>query len=119
MNFIIFNRIEENEDSVTTSTEGENQTEKRVCRWQKSQPPERNTDFRVAPFTIADDFVRNMIPLDYFKLFWDDDMMMMLVEQTNLYSVQTTVNSIRANINENGTTYRDANDDEPHTVTKL
>ena len=46
-------------------------------------------------------------------------MMMMLVEQTNLYSVQTTVNSIRANINENGTTYRDANDDEPHTVTKL
>ena len=100
MNFITFNRIEENEDSVTTSIEAKNQREKRVCRWQKSQPPGRNTDFRGAPFTIEDDSVRNMTLLDYFKLFWDDDVMMMLVEQTNLYSVQTTGNSIRTNIKE-------------------
>ena len=41
-----------------------------------------------------------MTPVDYFKLFWDDNVMTMLVEQTNLYSVQTTGNSIRTNIKE-------------------
>ena len=99
MCFIIYNRIEEDRDSVT-HTEGEKQTEKRVCRWQKSQPPERNTDFRGAPFTVPDDSVRYMTPLHYFKLFWDDDVITMLVEQNNLYSVQTTGNSIRTNIKE-------------------
>ena len=39
-----------------------------------------------------------MIPLDYFKLFWDDDVMTMIVGQTTLYNVQTTWNSIRINI---------------------
>ena len=46
----------------------------------KSQSPETNTDFRGAPFTIPDDSVRDMTPLDYFQLFWDDDVMTMLVE---------------------------------------
>ena len=80
MSFIIYNRIDEDEDSVTTPAEGEKQTEKQACRRQKSQPPETNTDFRGAPFTIPDDSVRDMTPLDYFQLFWDDDVMTMLVE---------------------------------------
>ena len=45
MSFVIYNRIEVGEDSLTTPTESEKQTEKRVCRWRKSQPPERYTDF--------------------------------------------------------------------------
>ena len=80
MSFIIYNRIDEDEDSVTTPAEGEKQTEKQVCRWQKSQSPETNTHFRGAPFTIPDDSVRDMTPLDYFQHFWDDDVMTMLVE---------------------------------------
>ena len=95
-------RIREDGDSVTTPTEGEKQTEKRVYRWQKSQPPEKNTDFRGTPFTIPDGSVRDMTPLDCFKLFWDDNVIKMFVEQTNLYSVQTTGNSIRTNIKEIG-----------------
>ena len=100
MSFIIYNRIEEDEDSVTTPAEGKKQTEKQICRWRKSQPPERNTDFCGVPFTIPDDSVRDMTPLHYFRLFWDDDVMTMLGEQTNLYSVQTNGNNIRTNIKE-------------------
>ena len=58
MSVIIYNRTEEDEDSVTTPTEGKKQKEKQVYRWRKHQPPERNTDFHGAPFTIPDDCVR-------------------------------------------------------------
>ena len=54
MSFIIYDRIEEDEDPVTSPIEGEKQTEEQVCRWRKSQPPERNSDFRGAPFTMPD-----------------------------------------------------------------
>ena len=86
MSFILYNIIED-EDSVATPKEYKKQTKKRVCRWQKSQLPERNTDFCGPPFTISHDSVRDVAPLDYFKLLWDDDVMTMLVKQTNLYSV--------------------------------
>ena len=33
---------------------------------------------------MPDDSIRDMTPPDYFKLFWDDDVRTMHVEQTNL-----------------------------------
>ena len=41
-----------------------------------------------------------MTPLNYFKIFWSDDIINLLVEQTNLYSVQQTGSSISTNKSE-------------------
>ena len=41
-----------------------------------------------------------MTPLNFFKMFWDDSITDILVEQTNLYSVQITGRSIDTNRNE-------------------
>ena len=41
-----------------------------------------------------------MTPLNYFKIFWSDDIINLLVEQTNLYSVQQTGSSINTNKSE-------------------
>ena len=41
-----------------------------------------------------------MTPLNYLKIFWSDDIINLLVEQTNLYSVQQTGSSINTNKSE-------------------
>ena len=41
-----------------------------------------------------------MTPPNYFKIFWSDDIINLLVEQTNLYSVQQTGSSINTNKSE-------------------
>ena len=41
-----------------------------------------------------------MTSLSYFKIFWSDDIINLLVEQTNLYSVQQTGSSISTNKSE-------------------
>lgn len=41
-----------------------------------------------------------MTPLEYFKLFWDDEITKNLVEQTNIYSIQVSGKCINTNVKE-------------------
>ena len=52
-------------------------------RWRKQQPVYYDVAFKGEPFPP----LKDKTPLQYFKQFFDDDLIDLLVEQTNLYSV--------------------------------
>ena len=66
-------------------------------RWRKKPPAEFDITFKDDEFSLPPEGADEMTPLNYFKIFWSDDIINLLVEQTNLYSVQQT----RSNINTN------------------
>ncbi|KAL9981764.1 hypothetical protein ACROYT_G010511 [Oculina patagonica] len=67
-------------------------------RWRKRQPVCYDVAFKGEPFPPPP--LEDNTPLQYFKQFFDDDLIDLLVEQTNLYSVQTTGTSICLDHNE-------------------
>ena len=62
-------------------------------RWRKRDPPEFDTTFIGAPFPAPPS--EDIAPIDYFKMFFDDSLFQHIADQTNLYSVQQTGDSIK------------------------
>ena len=64
---------------------------------------ERKSLLFVIPHSNKNKFSRpqentaEMTPLQYFKLFWDDNILEHIAQHTNLYSVQHTGKSIKTN----------------------
>ena len=69
-------------------------------RRRKKPPPEFDITFKGEEFSLPPEGADEMTPLNYFKIFWSDDIINLLVEQTNLYSVQQTGSSINTNKSE-------------------
>ena len=57
-------------------------------RWTAKEPPAGNTEFHGNQFSNPPINFYEIRPIDFFKLFWTDNITQTLVEQTNLYSVQ-------------------------------
>ena len=68
--------------------------EKSVPRWRNNAPPLADMEFSGDEFELPPDDFDAWSPLTYFKLFWKDDINVLLSEQTNLYSVQRKGKSI-------------------------
>ena len=66
-------------------------------RWQKKDRPISNNQF-LGQF--SDPLIDDMIPMEYFKTFFTEEIMTMIVEQTNLYSTQKQIKCINTNIDE-------------------
>ena len=62
-------------------------------RWRKRDPPEFDTTFIGEPFPAPPS--EDIAPIDYFKIFFDDPLFQHIADQTNLYSVQQTGDSIK------------------------
>lgn len=63
-------------------------------RWRKRDPPEFDTAFIGEQFPAPPR--EDVAPIDYFKMFFDDNIFQHIADQTNLYAVQQTGNSIKA-----------------------
>ena len=61
--------------------------EKVIPRWQRNKPPTTNNSSLGEEFSLPPDDDDTWTPLNYFQMFWKDDIVL-LSEQTNLYSVQ-------------------------------
>ncbi len=66
--------------------------------WPKRDPPEFDTTLIGEPFPAPPK--NDVLPIDYFKMFFDDNIFQHIADQTNLYSVQQTGNSIKTTIQE-------------------
>ena len=62
--------------------------EKVITRWRRNKPPTTNNSFLGEEFSLTPDDDDTWTPLNYFQMFWKDDINVLLSEQTNLYSVQ-------------------------------
>ena len=67
-------------------------------RWRKRHPVQYDVTYKGEPFPPPP--LEECTPLQYFKQFFDDSLIDHLVEQTNLYSVQSTGSSIGVTHNE-------------------
>ncbi|CAB3998319.1 Hypothetical predicted protein, partial [Paramuricea clavata] len=75
----------EEEESDGSNEEGDACGEQRhVFRWRKTDIPFQNVNFEWE----KEDRVEELSALDYFKLFWTEELTNLVVEQTNNYSVQ-------------------------------
>ena len=104
------NRREEDNDSDSASgeaTENEKRTEKKkkngkrkqpvqphVYRWRKAEPPQVDKNFYGNDYSLPPENVDQLTPIDYFEMFWKEDLNELISEQTNLYSVQQSGKSI-------------------------
>ena len=66
----------------------ESRFEKVIPRWQRNKPPTTNNSFLGEEFSLPPDDDDTGTPLNYFQMFWKDDINVLLSEQTNLYSIQ-------------------------------
>lgn len=96
--------VVDDDDTESSEVEGEaagssktGNTSQNV-RWRKRQPVSYDVAFKGEPFPPPP--LEDKTPLQYFKQFFDDNLIDLLVEQTNLYSVQTTGTSIGLDHNE-------------------
>ena len=69
-------------------------------RQRKKPPPEFDITFKGEKFSLPPEGADEITPLNYFKIFWSDDIINLLVEQTNLYSVQQTGSNLNTNKSE-------------------
>ena len=76
-----------------TDSKGTKET-KQVYWWRKKEPPVLNL-LEIDPFSQPPENVDKWTPLTYFRKFWSDDITERLVDQTNLYSVEKTGESIK------------------------
>lgn len=79
----------DDDDKIDTS-----RFEKAVPRWRSNAPPITDHSFDGDEFSLPPDDVDTWTPLRYFQNFWNDDLNVLLAEQTNLYSVQKKGTSI-------------------------
>ena len=70
---------------------------KRLHRWRIKEPPHLHTQDAQNNFSPVPDDVIQWTLLKYFKQFWSDEITDLLVNQTNLNSVQKTRSSINTN----------------------
>lgn len=71
-----------------------NKKQEHVFKWQKRKIGEVDTTFKGEQFPPPPEGADVMTPLQYFKLFWNDELTSLISEQTNLYSVQKSDKSI-------------------------
>ena len=68
------------------------------CNYNYKNPPsEFDKPFKDEEFSLPPEGADEMTLPNYFKIFWSDDIINLLVEQTNLYTVQQTGSSINTN----------------------
>lgn len=71
-----------------------------IFKWKKKRPPAIDIEFTGDGFNLPPDDAEVLTPLQYFKMFWGDELTSLLAEQTNLYSVQKSGTSIGTTSNE-------------------
>ena len=102
-------RLGERETDVTKAEEsakpkgGSSKSKKKPIpdpprRWRRRHPAEVNNEYVGEPF--PDPPVEEVSPLQYFKLFFDDQLISHIADQSNLYAVQQTGRSHNTNSNE-------------------
>ena len=69
-------------------------------RWRIKETPKRDTVFKGDGFSKPPENFDELHPIDYFKMFWTDNITNLLVEQTNLYSAQVSGTSISTSSHE-------------------
>lgn len=84
-------------DSATNKDPGSSNDQQRVYRWRKKDPPTSNDSFLG---NFSDPPLEDVTPLGYFKMFFTEDILSMIVEQTNLYSTQKRDKCVNTNITE-------------------
>ena len=57
-------------------------------RWHNVPPPVFDKSFAGEEFDVPPENFEELMPLNYFQMFWNKDLSKLLAEQTNLYSVQ-------------------------------
>ena len=95
----------ENEDeddvplaNLSSNSSGSNiKTANRVYRWRKHDTPVADRTFQG---TFTEPREEELTPLQCFKLFLKDEILNTIVENTNLYSVQKSENSVNTNKDE-------------------
>jgi len=80
------------DNSMPTGKSASNAVHSQNMRWRKRQPIHYDVAFKGEPFPPPP--LEEYTPLQYFKQFFDNALIDHLVEQTNLYSMQSTGNSI-------------------------
>ena len=71
---------------------GKDKSCKPVYRWTKIKNAKMNTEFHGVRFPAPP--IDEISPLEYFKKFFDDDLIAHLSHQTNIYSVQKSGTSV-------------------------
>ena len=79
----------DNDNVVNTKT-----CQKFEPRWRKNKPPTLAYTYEAENFSLPPDDVDTWTPLSYFKMFSKHELNVLLAEQTNIYSVQKTGNSL-------------------------
>ena len=91
------NKNSHDADDELSDKKPSNKNKKCVYRWRKKEPIVFNTSFKGKGFSPPTENAAEMTPLQYLKLFWDDNILEHIAHHTNLYSVQQSVKSIKAN----------------------
>ena len=84
------------DEASENDSEGGTTEEERTFKWRK-----RDISYTPVAFDNQEEDIPDEInPLEYFKKFWLDELTDLVVEQTNLYSIQKTGQSVNTNRNE-------------------
>ena len=84
------------DEASENDSEGGTTEEEHTFKWRK-----RDISYTPVAFDNQEEDIPDEInPLDYFKKFWLDELTDLVVEQTNLYSIQKTGQSVNTNRNE-------------------
>ena len=82
--------------SGASENDGSPYSKKHIYRWRHRNIPMNNVPFH----EDKEDIQELKTNLEYFKLFWNDELINLLAEQTNLYSTQKTGFSVNTNKDE-------------------
>ena len=94
----IANKNDDDEDDEISHKKSSN--EKRVYRWRKKEAIVFDTSFKGEELSPPPENAAEITPLQYFKLFWDGNILEHIANHTNLYSVQRSGKSIKRNAKE-------------------
>ena len=112
------NRREEDNDADSASgeaTENEKRTEKKkkkkngkrkqpvqphFYRWGKAEPQQVDKNFYGNDYSLPPENVDQLTPVEYFEMFWKEDLNELISEKANLYSVQQSGKSINTTTKE-------------------
>lgn len=81
-------------DPETVMKKDSDKKKPRAYRWRKKEPVVFDTSFKGSNFSPPPDNADKLTPLNYFKMFWNDEINAHLSHHTNLYSTQETGKSI-------------------------
>lgn len=86
----------EDDDEAASSAQHTTTEKENTFRWRK-----QDLSYAAVAFdNQQEDIPDEIIPLEYFKKFWLDELTDLVAEQTDLYSVQKSCNSVNTNSNE-------------------